>query len=107
MPSFNSANFLRLPQAIKVDPIYRQKMLENGNRSKFFIETFYPMKTVDVSNICQDSTNVDSTNIDSTNVQESFSNVEHSDNVSSYIKNVKEMSVDFLKSFGLTFGLKK
>ena len=102
MPSFNSANFLQLPEALKVDPIYRQKMLENGNRSKFFIETFYPMKTVDVSNICQDSTNVDSTN-----VQESFSNVEHSDNVSSYIKNVKEMSVDFLKSFGLSFGLKK
>ena len=93
MPSFNSANFLRLPEAVKVDPIYRQKMLENGNRSKLFIETFYPMKTVDVSNICQDSTNV----------QETFSNVEHSDNVSSYIKNVKEMSVDFLKSFGLAF----
>ena len=97
MPSFNSANFLRLPEAVKVDPIYRQKMLENGNISKLFIETFYPMKTVDVSNIRQDSTNV----------QETFSNVEHSDNVSSYIKNVKEMSVDFLKSFGLAFGIKK
>jgi hypothetical protein len=82
-----------------VDHFYRQKLIEHS-RGEYLCE-MYPMKSFDASNFNE----VSCEPLEKANENKNQDDVLST--VSNYMKNVRDLSVEYLKSFGVNLGMKK